>query len=75
MHANRLGQQHWISLGVHQCGIKVLDVTQAVTPQGEGEGAVAQTVVTNVEGTLALEGRPGGGDGDNQEFRAVVSNA
>jgi hypothetical protein len=71
MHTDGLRQQHRLPLGIDQCGIKVLNVTQAVTSQGQGEGAVTQTVVTNIKGTLALEGSPGEREGWRGEGQMV----
>ncbi len=56
LQADRTKQATAITFAVIQHSIKVLDVAQAVTAQGQGVGTEAQAIVTHIKGTLPLKG-------------------
>lgn len=56
LQADQTKQATAVTFAVIQHSIKVIDVTQAVAPQGQGVGAEAKAIVTHIKGTLPLEG-------------------
>lgn len=60
-----IGHTRMLAFGVVDHAIKVLDVTQAVTPKLKGVGCESQAIVHDIKGTLVLEGMAGVAIGHN----------
>ena len=65
VHADGVGDFHDASLGVIGHGVEIVDLAEAVAPEGKGVGQVADAVLSRVEGILAKVGCIGLAVGDH----------